>query len=464
MTSRWDDDFLRDPNLTPEQVEYLDRRAAAFREYYRTGDPEPLREFGLDLPDKRSSTQLPEQVQAATNGAINMDALRTFIDDNEDLGRLEAILDRFNIFEALGIVRRENRHSDFIRWLLDPSETHGLGDYWLRQFLRQVIKAGEGISDDFLTLFDLDAPNFGQAEVRREWRNIDLLILDQEHRFVCAIENKVDSGEGSCQLQRYREIVEREFVGYKKSFVFLTIAGDAPSDGAYIPMSYGDLVSTVETALQRRQTQLNDEIRLFVQQYLDMVRRHIVEDSDIQELCRRLYRNHQRALDLIFQHRPDRAGEVAQAIEKYVKSREDWIPGYLGKTYLKFLPVCMDALPRKGQAENNGLLLSCWLQNKDERIRFKLEMGPGPQEIRERVFEKAKSHPRAFGSPKAKLYPVWHSFGGSEVWITPNEYNDLNDEEIGQRIGEKIEVFLEQKGHAIADALRELKFAEISEE
>ena len=394
----------------------------------------------------------------------DIDALKVFIDDNEDLERLETILDRFNMFEALGIVRRENRHSDFIRWLLAPSETHGLGDYWLRQFLRQVVKAGRGNSDDFLTLFDLDALNLGQAEVRREWRNIDLLILDQEHRFVCAIENKVDSGEGPGQLQRYREIVEREFVGYKKSFVFLTIAGDAPSDDAYIPISYKDLVSTIETALQRRHTQINDEIRLFVQQYLDMVRRHIVEDSDIQRLCRNLYQNHRRALDLIFEHRPDRAAEVAEAIEKHIKSREDWRPGDLGKTYLKFLPSCMDVLPRKGTADSSGMLLTCWLQNKDERVRFKLEMGPGPQQLREQIYEIAKGDPKAFGSPKAKLYPVWHSFGGSEVWITPNEYNDLTDDEIGQRIGEKIDAFLNQKGYAIADALRELEFAETSEE
>ena len=394
----------------------------------------------------------------------DVEALKAFIDDNEDLKQLESLLDQFNMFEALGIVRRENRHSDFIKWLLDPSETHGLGDYWLLQFLRQVIKVGEGISDELPTSFDLDDWNLGRAEVRREWRNIDLLILDQEHRFVCAIENKVDSGEGSGQLQRYREIVEREFVGYKKSFVFLTKSGDEPSDDAYISVSYGDLVSTIETALQRRQTQLNDEIRLFVQQYLDMVRRYIVEDSDIQEICRRLYRNHQRALDLIFQHRPDRAAEVAQAIERHIRSQEDWRPGDMGKTYLKFLPSCMDVLPRKGTADASGLLLTCWIQNKDERVRFKLEMGPGPQELRERVFEKAKSYPRAFGSPKAKLFPVWHSFGGSEVWITPKEYNDLNDDEIGQRIGERIDAFLKQKGYEIAKALKELEFAETSEE
>lgn len=395
----------------------------------------------------------------------DVDALKAFIDDNEDLERLEAILDRFNMFEALGIVRRENRHSDFIRWLLDPSETHGLGDYWLLQFLRQVIKVGEEISDDLPTLFDLDDWKLARAEVRREWRNMDIFIRDDDHQFVCVIENKVDSGEGPGQLKGYREIVEREFDGYKKAFVFLTIAGYDPSDDAYIPISYRDLVSTIETALQRRQTQLNDEIKLFVQQYLDMVRRHIVEESEVQERCRRLYQNHRRALDLIFEHRPDRAAEVAEAIERYIKSREDWIPGNMNKTYLKFLPRYMDFLPRKGhQVDNNGLLLTCWLQNKDERVRFKLEMGPGPQEIRERVYEKAKDFPRLFDNQRSKLSPVWHSFNRSEVWITPEEYNDLSDEEIGQLIGEKVDAFLKQKGYAIADALCELEFADTPKE
>ena len=65
----------------------------------------------------------------AMNKIDDIETLKSFIDDNEDLERLESILDRFNIFESLGLVRQEIRHSAFLRWLLDPSETHGLGDY-----------------------------------------------------------------------------------------------------------------------------------------------------------------------------------------------------------------------------------------------------------------------------------------------------------------------------------------------
>ena len=387
----------------------------------------------------------------------DVDALKAFIDDNEDLEQLEALADRFNMFEAMGLVRQEIRHSAFLRWLLDPTETHGLGDCWLRQFLRLVIKSVEENSGDFLTLFDLDALNLGQAEVHKEWRNIDLLILDQEHRFVCVIENKVDSGEGVGQLQRYREIVEREFGDYKRAFIFLTKFGDEPSDDAYVPVGYGDLADTIENALKRRESQINDEIKLFVQQYLDMVRRHIVKESEVQELCRRLYQNHRRALDLIFENRPDRAARVSQVIQGYIESQDDLISEYFSNTRVHFIPRCMnDILPPK--------MLLWGLENREGRVQFRLTLCPGPQDIREQVYKMAESMPSLFDGSKAKrLSNRYHSFF-SETWITQKESEELSDEQIEQRIAEKIQSFLDRKGYDIAKALKELEFAEPSKE
>ena len=57
----------------------------------------------------------PQNRLADTDG---VEALRTFIGDNDDLEQLETLLDRFNMFEALGLVRQEIRHSAFLRWLL----------------------------------------------------------------------------------------------------------------------------------------------------------------------------------------------------------------------------------------------------------------------------------------------------------------------------------------------------------
>lgn len=394
-----------------------------------------------------------------TNTDINVEALKNFIDDNEDLERLEALADRFNMFEALGLVRQEIRHSAFLRWILDPTEPHGLGDYPLRQFVRQVIKAGEGISDNTPSPFDLDGWNLARAEVRKEWRHIDLLIVCADQKFVCAIENKIDSGEGPCQLKRYQGVVQQAFPGYQKVFVFLTISGYAPeppSDETWIPMSYQDIATAIENVLARRESQLNDEIRLFVRQYLDMVRRHIVEDSEIQELCQRLYKNHRRALDLIFEHRLDRATEVSQSVLDHIRSKPDeLITVDDSKSYIKFVPTSMNVLPLEGTAYETKQLLTCLLENKGDRLRFRLELGPGPQEIRQQVYEKAKELPAVFGKPKAKLSPCWHSFTGlSALWLSPKEYSEFTDEEIKERIAVRIDSLVAGKGKAIADALR----------
>jgi hypothetical protein len=43
--------------------------------------------------------------------------LENFVVGNRDLERLERLLNEFSIFEALGAVRQELRHSDFLAFL-----------------------------------------------------------------------------------------------------------------------------------------------------------------------------------------------------------------------------------------------------------------------------------------------------------------------------------------------------------
>lgn len=45
--------------------------------------------------------------------------LEAFVVGNPDLERLETLLDQFNMFEAIGAVRQELRHSDFLAFLLN---------------------------------------------------------------------------------------------------------------------------------------------------------------------------------------------------------------------------------------------------------------------------------------------------------------------------------------------------------
>jgi hypothetical protein len=131
----------------------------------------------------------------------DLQALERFVIENDDLLALEARIGKFNIFDALGIVRRELQHSNFLAWLLDPSESHGQGDAFLNAVLMDMLKHAPREKRPLSPVM-LDGSELRGVEVRREWRKIDLLIISEEPSFVVVIENKVDSGEHSNQLQR----------------------------------------------------------------------------------------------------------------------------------------------------------------------------------------------------------------------------------------------------------------------
>jgi hypothetical protein len=66
-------------------------------------------------------------------------ALEEFVVNNPELEELETVLGQFNIFEALGAVRQELRHTDFLAFLLNPSQNHGLRDYFTKRFIQKAI-------------------------------------------------------------------------------------------------------------------------------------------------------------------------------------------------------------------------------------------------------------------------------------------------------------------------------------
>src|SRR5216684_6056912 len=142
--------------------------------------------------------------------------LEALVVDNPDLERLEALLDQFNIFEALGAVRQELRHSDFLAFLLDPQRPHRLGDLFAKRLLQSAIRNKDNSAIPFNSV-ELDIWSLGELEVRREWQNIDILLRDERHQLLVPIENKVDTEEHSDQLRRYWDAVSSsEPMSWKK--------------------------------------------------------------------------------------------------------------------------------------------------------------------------------------------------------------------------------------------------------
>ena len=65
----------------------------------------------------------------------------------EQLEELNRRQSEVNIFEILQVENREIRHSNILAWLLNPEESHGLGDSFLRGCIRAVIRNIEDRDD-----------------------------------------------------------------------------------------------------------------------------------------------------------------------------------------------------------------------------------------------------------------------------------------------------------------------------
>ena len=166
------------------------------------------------------------------------EALHNFLQDIECLDDLNAWTSKLNLFDVLKISRNEIRHSNFLAWLLNPNENHGLGDKYLKGLLSRILKNSNKKND----VLNILLSDFYSFNVYREWKNIDILILSDKEKLAVIIENKVTSNEHDNQLNRYKKTLEIEYPDYKKIFLYLTPDGLEPSDSDWDILTYTDVV------------------------------------------------------------------------------------------------------------------------------------------------------------------------------------------------------------------------------
>ncbi|MHB0923985.1 MAG: PDDEXK-like family protein [Bellilinea sp.] len=348
--------------------------------------------------------------------------LQDFLINNPELDQLEALTERFNIFEVLGAVRVELRHSDFLAYLLNPNQNHGLGSTFLRRLLEQILleaSTSQSIRPIDLELWDLD-----DVEVRREWQSIDIFLLDETNRFAVVIENKIKSGEGQDQLKRYLTDVTNQYQGYRILAIYLTPDGIVPSLQTYIPVSYQTICMILEKILESRKSTLGLEVYTLIQHYTQMLRRYIVSDTELSELCRTIYRKHQRALDLIFEYRPDLQGEIRDYLVEILSSTPDIVILRNGKTEVDFIPTSWDVkeLSQGTFQTVSNKLLFFYIQNSQNALRLGCVIAPGPQDIRQQFLEMAINH-HPFKPASRNLHQGWNNIYVMSI-LTVKDYED----------------------------------------
>jgi hypothetical protein len=264
-------------------------------------------------------------------------ALERFIVENNDLLELEARIGRFNIFDALGIAHAEIRHSNFLAFILDPAESHGQSQLFLTALLMDLLKEAP-VSKRPFSPIELDGMDLRGVIVRREWKNIDLLISCKEPPFVVAIENKIESSEHSDQLARYHQIIEHEYSGIPALYVFLTPDGTPPSKDEWVAYSYRALHQVLARVQKTNRNAIGDDVLAFLDHYLNLIGTRFMPDKEIDDLCAKIYKNHRQALDLIYERLGSPATGALGEIESTLKDDDRWHVFYRESGYIDFVP------------------------------------------------------------------------------------------------------------------------------
>ncbi len=165
-----------------------------------------------------------------------------------------------NLFEIMHLARHELRHSDFLRWMLNPKASHGLSDSFLRYFLR-LLRSASDLPDGF------DEGDWTDLEVRREFEHIDLLLMSESRRLAIVVENKVFARERMGQLDDYRGTVQRHFGHDHLILVFLDMQGRRSADAAAVNLGYSDLLPFFDESLCGDRLSPDRAARCLIDQY-----------------------------------------------------------------------------------------------------------------------------------------------------------------------------------------------------
>jgi hypothetical protein len=344
-------------------------------------------------------------------------ALNDLIVNCPEFEQLEALLGGFNLFQVLKFEHGEIRHSNVLAWIMDPSESHGLDSTFLKKWLMRVIHEASGQTRPPVTAVDIDAWQLLDVEVRREWQNIDLLLIlnfANQKRWIICIENKVNSSQSNGQLKKYRARVENEFPDAQhRIYLFLTKNNEEPDDHAYVPASYTQVHKVLKECLSAKSHVIGAEPKVLLENYVRLLEEKFMDESEIARTARKIYQQHRRALDIIFEQRPDNLKQVSDQVGRLLQERAgslDFIVDSSSKAYIRMIPRSWD-LPgnRQGDAWSNSKRTVVFeLDLSRKRPKLYVISGKAPGAWIDPLWELSAKPP--FSRPKKPVRPVMWCF------------------------------------------------------
>lgn len=224
----------------------------------------------------------------------------------------------------------------------------------------------------------------------------------------------------------------------------MTRNGDEPTDDHYIPIGYDFVCEAVEYLAAHRASTLGPDVLTLMNHYAQMLRRHIMSDTEIARLCSLIHQKHKAALDLIYEHRPNRQREVIEVLQVLLAAEPTLRAG-----------------PVTGKGRWLGFGVPGWppflyfvFENTPDALILWMQIGPGDQDYRRRLFDFSAAHKQLFNQQQRRLNTKYHRIF-SRTFLTAADYEESGIQELEDKIRRCWEQFLRQDFSAVEKVISE---------
>ena len=284
-----------------------------------------------------------------------------------------------------GGIHREDNHRDFIGYLLDPTQTQGLGCSIIRTILSKAN----------ITNVDIETLNLNTLYVDVNIDNVDVFVLDRLNQMAIIIELKTESKEHNDQLGRYFRRMSKVFPDFRIIGFYLTKDGGLPNKiedrQYYTTLTYDELCGNIETAIEDISDDIENENKWFITDYIKYTRLFINDNNN-----RCMARN-----TLFISKETFNRAVIKDTLKLPYKENDIYMnDSYLDDIYLKpnewkrnRVWHLLSFIFNYGYKKDEGVLLRLIIPpKKDLRSKFRTEA----DSIETRIIELAKCHPLVF--------------------------------------------------------------------
>jgi hypothetical protein len=375
---------------------------------------------------------------------------------DEDFTSLQNLVnEEVNLMEILRVSRKELQHSNFLAWFFNPNESHNLGDFALKEFIKLYFKENQYQNlgnETGLSVFDFVQLEFDDLEIKREYKNIDLIFLSKKNQFCIVIENKIYSTEKKEQLIKYRSWIEAEYPTFKhKIYIYLSLEAQQISESEqdyYVQLNYEHIIKLIEQVIYNKRLKIADKTKFVFEQYLQTLKSMLNKNEEIEKVALQLYKKYKSAFDLVIKYATPRDGnEIITKLKELIEKEDSIRPFPSNNTYVRFQPNFLYANIEKLKAKGlllpdddlkNNTLFRFEFNIRKDNVNFDCKIGEGDQIIREKLYAIYTKHKDVYNRvDKPFKGKKWHHAFQKQI-LTSNDIKDFIDNDKIDELEEKI--------------------------